>query len=224
MGAPNAAPRAAEVQNRARSRATASAASIPAGRRATTTRRGQADGRRGVSEGGDDGQQLQHPPSRGADGGRARGREADSGAGRPPRRAEGQGRRGRRGWRGRTPGRAGTAGSATTAAGQAAGGSATGGSATAEASVTGGRPAPRPAEMRTTARMSADGEDGGEKPRRRPADGGGPRWPGRGRRKGKKIGIAALCCCDSIYGFGATGDPVPGREDRSSRGRYSGDE
>ena len=96
MGAPNAAPRAAEVQNRARSRATASAASIPAGRRATTTRRGQADGRRGVSEGGDDGQQLQHPPSRGADGGRARGREADSGAGRPPRRAEMMRRRRRR--------------------------------------------------------------------------------------------------------------------------------
>ena len=129
MGAPNAAPRAAEVQNRARSRATASAASIPAGRRATTTRRGQADGRRGVCEGGDDGQQLQHPP-----------------------------------------------------------------------------PLPR-RRRRTRART-----------------GGRQRWPGRGRRKGKKIGIAVLCCCDSIYGFGATGDPVPGREDRSSRGRCSRDD
>jgi len=27
-----------------------------------------------------------------------------------------------------------------------------------------------------------------------------------------------FCCCDSIYGFGATGYPVPGREDRSGDG------
>ena len=90
--------RSAEQSTTQSRRATAFAASIPAGRRATTTRRGQADGRRGVCEGGDDGQQRTGGGTRaatdgGRDGRRWRGRDG----------ADGQGRHGRRGRRGRTP-------------------------------------------------------------------------------------------------------------------------